>query len=206
MSLCNEQSLVLHNRDTITVGRIETCDTSTAPTKSFKFLEPKDANNILLTLTKPKLLVDRKQNFTNTYKAFQESFARHCALLSCVDESKRTSITLRTLEVLFEKINMYYKRSIIGSEADNNGSSTGKELYDTYIANLRVICANVKVDNEELWAVICGTSFSYKPKQFIQATRNKYKCGVWETGDDYDSNKLYVVFKDICVSHLNIIQ
>jgi len=173
-----------------------------------KFLDPNDANEILLNFKKPKLLVDRKQNFTNSFKAFQESFARHCALLSCVDETRRTEITLRMLEVIFEKISAYYKSLMFDSSAaDNSASNVGKELYDKYIASIKVICAHVETDNEDLLSAIGATNFSYRPKQFITGTRNKYKFVLWESSDDYDSRKLYVVVKDICTKHLkNIIQ
>lgn len=167
--------------------------------------------------TKPikfSVVASRSQSFLLTgsrtllilFKAFQESFARHCALLSCVDEARRAEITLKVLGVTFEKINHYYRAVMLDSSDSVDDSDVGKVKYENYIANLKVICSNVESDSEELLTVIGITNFSYKnPRQFITATRNKFKCGVWECSDDYDSNKLYTEFRDICMSELNII-
>ncbi len=175
--------------------------------KYLKYITPQEANQILRSLKKPQILVTRKQAFTTSFKTFKESFARHCTLLSCVLEVNREEVTLTTLTVVLEKIDIYHKDVIMGGKDFDCGDNpcVGQHEYENYVASLKVICENVQVGDDALLSVVGSCNFSYKPKQFIVSTRNKYKCGVWVSGDDYDSNKLYCGFKDICQHVLNII-
>jgi len=185
-------------------------DTATQPDKEpgdtnkyFKYVTPQEANSILLSLKKPKVLVCRKHAFTTSFKTFKESVARHCALVSCLQEADKKAITVTTLTVVLKKIALYHKSHMLDK---GESMQVGQHEYDNYVANLEVICQNVDVGDDALLDVVGITNFSYRPKQFIVSTRNKYKCGVWETGEDYDSNKLYAGFRDICATHLNIIR
>ena len=129
-------------------------------------------------------------------------FARHCALLSCVPTEKRSSITLKGLSIVINHIRDYVDNTLKPNTDDHN---SGKLLYDLYISNLDVICHGIEVGGKPLIRSVVPNDFSYEPKKFVTVVRGKYKNGIWKMGEDYKSNMLYRVFRDICVDKLNII-
>jgi hypothetical protein len=80
-----------------------------------------------------------------------------------------------------------------------------KVLYDLYISNLDTICRGIKFGAKPLIQSVVPHDFSYDPKKFINVVRTKFKNGVWESGDEYNSNMLYKGFNNICDEKLNIL-
>jgi hypothetical protein len=71
---------------------------------------------------------------------------------------------------------------------------------------MKVICENVVSGTDTvLYKAVAPTNYSFDPQRFVSVTRGKFKNGVWESGDDNNSEKLYIKFKDICHNDLNII-
>lgn len=78
---------------------------STASAKKYlKYISPVEANAILMSLKKPKIMTSKKETFMKTFKMFQICFARHCALLSCVPSASRSEITVKGLSNILEEI------------------------------------------------------------------------------------------------------
>jgi hypothetical protein len=116
-----------------------------------------------------------------TFKMFQISFARHCALLSCVPSASRSEITVKGLSNILEEILNYSTAE--ASEVDE--VQRGKLYHDTYNSSMKVICDNVLSGNDTLlYKAVAPTNYSYDPQRFVGVTRGKYKNGIWESGDD----------------------
>jgi hypothetical protein len=174
-------------------------------------LDPHEANELLLSLKKPKLFTDKKEAFSLSFKTFQHGFARHCAIISCVDEQscENKTITLKTLVSLHGKMESVQLQE---DDSDNEGEAkrdmicnkNGKELFTMYRENLKTICKGVLDPmGQPLWHTLCKELMSFKPKQFITLMRQKEKRGLWQDSDEYSSDLLYEPFFNIC-SKLNL--
>lgn len=112
---------------------------------------------------------------------------------------------MKSLTVVLDAILQYYYSNPEKDKSDDDNVGVGKTFYDTYSNNMKIICDNVVIGNETLFSIVEPANFFYKAKKIIRVVRGKYKNGVWETGENYDSEKLYVNFKNICHDTLNII-
>jgi len=161
-----------------------------------KYISPDKANQTLLALKYPTIKTHKKETFLKTFKVFQELFARHCALVSCVSPDMRSEITVKALCSDLKEVQDCHSSKEI---------TDGKSIYDEYLSNLKQICENVEYRKDSLFESL-RYNLSYNPQKFITAVRGKYKEGVWTSGEDYNYNKLYIGFKEICEKELNILK
>jgi hypothetical protein len=147
-----------------------------------KYISPDKANQTLLALKYPTIKMHKKETFLKTFKVFQELFAHHCALVSCVSPDIRSEITVKALCSVLKEVQDCH------SSKDN---TNGKSIYEEYLSNLKLICENVEFGKDSLFESL-RYNLSYNLKRFIMAVRGKYKEGVWTSGEDYNYNKLYI--------------
>jgi len=145
----------------------DTEDVNVAKVKKFRYISAEDANKVLLSLKKPIIITFKKEAFTTTFKMFHIIFARHCALMSCIPPASRGSITMKSLTVVLDAILQYYFIPQ-KDECDDDNLKGGKKFYDTYSANMKVICDNVSIGSETLLNVVEPTNFFYKPSKVIR--------------------------------------
>lgn len=178
---------------------------------AFTRLDPNDANEVLMSLKKPKLFTEKKESFATSFKTFQVGFARHCALVSCIDEDSfgDKNITLKKIVSLHGKMESAYLEGENSSDSEGdaierNDSNEGRMLWKLYKNNLRTICKGVfDPMGKPLLHTLRKENLSYKPKQFITLMRQKRKKGLWQDSDGYNADKLYQPFYDVC-SRLNL--
>lgn len=160
----------------------------------FKYIIPGHANKILMALKYPTITTHKKETFLKTFRNFQELFARHCALASCVSPNIRSEITVKALCHVLKEVPEGHTK---------NDDIDGESTYDNYVSNLKTICENVEYGKKSLFESL-RFNLSYNPQKFISVVRGKNKEGVWKSGEEYDSSKLYFEFRNICEKELNI--
>jgi hypothetical protein len=171
--------------------------------KYFTYLEPSDANKLLLSLKKPKLFTDNIEAFTTLFRTFQVGLARHCALLACVPEASQKEISAKTLTSFVDR--MQWLGELEYSDKDDDVSDSGsmerenaKFLLSSYKSHLKHICKGVHdPQGKDLLDFIRKEGLTKYPKVFLNLMRQKKK-GVWKTSDEYSSEKLYDQFDVIC--------
>jgi len=163
----------------------------------FKYINPDNANKILLGLQYPTIKTHKKETFLKTFRSFQELFARHCALVSCVSPDIRSEITVKALCLVLKELQE--------DHATRNDINDSEGVYNQYLLNLKRICEDVDYGKVSLFETL-RFNLSYNPQKFITVVRGKNKEGVWKSGEEYDSKKLYFEFRTICQDELNILK